>query len=172
MWDALESSDGGRSGGSGGSGGSLDGGVGLSALDQQARAMLEKTLAARGAVFLGTPFSTFTAHIARMRRQFGTASDLDGFLCHPAVVGGGGSGVGGGVGGVGGAGVGGGGVRSGLRFDHPGKWGVVWSNATSLLGDRRDDLTPMPDPVPNKTPARTQSQSQNTQKMSMPPLPF
>jgi hypothetical protein len=118
----------GNAGGGGGRGGERDGnnmGLGLSALDQQARAMLEKTIAARGAVFLGTPFSTFTAHIARMRRQFGAANDLDGLLCEPAAGGGGGGG--------------GGGVKSGLRFDHPGKWGVVWSNATSLLGDRRDD---------------------------------
>jgi len=49
--------------------------------DDQVFAMLDKTICALSSVFIGTPGSTFTDDIIRLRRDWGTASTCDEHLC-------------------------------------------------------------------------------------------
>lgn len=49
--------------------------------DDQVFAMLDKTICALSSVFIGTPGSTFTDDIIRLRRDWGTASTCDESLC-------------------------------------------------------------------------------------------
>ncbi|GLJ11053.1 hypothetical protein SUGI_0141550 [Cryptomeria japonica] len=49
--------------------------------DDQVFAMLDKTICALASVFIGTSGSTFTDDILRLRRDWGTASACDEFLC-------------------------------------------------------------------------------------------
>ncbi|XP_076886882.1 O-fucosyltransferase 36-like [Bidens hawaiensis] len=53
--------------------------------DSQVEAMLDKTISALSAVFIGAPGSTFTEDILRLRRGWGTASVCDEYLCEGEV---------------------------------------------------------------------------------------
>nr|XP_043616831.1 O-fucosyltransferase 14-like [Erigeron canadensis] len=53
--------------------------------DPQVEAMLDKTISALSAVFIGAPGSTFTEDILRLRRGWGTASVCDEYLCQGEV---------------------------------------------------------------------------------------
>ncbi|XP_076926816.1 O-fucosyltransferase 14-like [Bidens hawaiensis] len=53
--------------------------------DPQVEAMLDKTISALSAVFIGAPGSTFTEDILRLRRGWGTASVCDEYLCEGEV---------------------------------------------------------------------------------------
>ncbi|KAK7285698.1 hypothetical protein RJT34_20476 [Clitoria ternatea] len=57
--------------------------------DPQVEAMLDKTICAMSSVFIGAPGSTFTQDILRLRKDWGSASLCDGYLCQgeePNVV--------------------------------------------------------------------------------------
>lgn len=43
--------------------------------------MLDKTISAMSSVFIGASGSTFTEDILRLRKDWGTASDCDEYLC-------------------------------------------------------------------------------------------
>ncbi|KAF8081851.1 hypothetical protein N665_0862s0015 [Sinapis alba] len=49
--------------------------------DSQVEAMLDKTICAMSSVFIGASGSTFTEDILRLRKDWGTASDCDEYLC-------------------------------------------------------------------------------------------
>ncbi|CAA7018521.1 unnamed protein product [Microthlaspi erraticum] len=49
--------------------------------DSQVEAMLDKTISAMSSVFIGASGSTFTEDILRLRKDWGTASDCDEYLC-------------------------------------------------------------------------------------------
>ncbi|KAA3478078.1 GDP-fucose O-fucosyltransferase 2 [Gossypium australe] len=49
--------------------------------DPQVEAMLDKTICAMASVFIGAPGSTFTEDILRLRKDWGTASLCDEYLC-------------------------------------------------------------------------------------------
>lgn len=44
-------------------------------------AMLDKTICAMSSVFIGASGSTFTEDILRLRKDWGTGSDCDEYLC-------------------------------------------------------------------------------------------
>ncbi|KAI4355348.1 hypothetical protein L6164_004129 [Bauhinia variegata] len=50
--------------------------------DSQVEAMLDKTICAMSIVFIGAPGSTFTEDILRLRKDWGSASLCDEYLCH------------------------------------------------------------------------------------------
>ncbi|KAL6585253.1 O-fucosyltransferase 36 [Orobanche minor] len=50
--------------------------------DLQVEAMLDKTICALSSVFIGSSGSTFTEDILRLRKDWGSASLCDGYLCH------------------------------------------------------------------------------------------
>nr|ACJ85563.1 unknown [Medicago truncatula] len=50
--------------------------------DSQVEAMLDKTICAMSSVFIGAPGSTFTEDILRLRKDWGSASLCDEYLCH------------------------------------------------------------------------------------------
>ncbi|KAL1313395.1 hypothetical protein HN51_039953 [Arachis hypogaea] len=57
--------------------------------DSQVEAMLDKTICAMSSVFIGASGSTFTEDILRLRKDWGSASLCDGYLCQgeePSVV--------------------------------------------------------------------------------------
>ncbi|KAL5062540.1 hypothetical protein RYX36_024277 [Vicia faba] len=49
--------------------------------DPQVEAMLDKTICAMSSVFIGAPGSTFTEDILRLRKDWGSASQCDEYLC-------------------------------------------------------------------------------------------
>ncbi|KAM6585481.1 hypothetical protein CsatB_012483 [Cannabis sativa] len=49
--------------------------------DSQVEAMLDKTICAMSSVFIGAPGSTFTEDILRLRKDWGSASSCDEYLC-------------------------------------------------------------------------------------------
>ncbi|CAL5195840.1 unnamed protein product [Lathyrus oleraceus] len=49
--------------------------------DSQVEAMLDKTICAMSSVFIGAPGSTFTEDILRLRKDWGSASQCDEYLC-------------------------------------------------------------------------------------------
>lgn len=49
--------------------------------DSQVEAMLDKTICAMSSVFIGASGSTFTEDILRLRKDWGTGSDCDEYLC-------------------------------------------------------------------------------------------
>ncbi|XP_010479955.1 PREDICTED: uncharacterized protein LOC104758729 [Camelina sativa] len=49
--------------------------------DSQVEAMLDKTICAMSSVFIGASGSTFTEDILRLRKDWGTASECDEYLC-------------------------------------------------------------------------------------------
>ncbi|CAM8955900.1 unnamed protein product [Rhodiola kirilowii] len=49
--------------------------------DRQVEAMLDKTICAMSTVFIGASGSTFTEDILRLRKDWGTTSDCDQYLC-------------------------------------------------------------------------------------------
>ncbi|EXB64649.1 hypothetical protein L484_017982 [Morus notabilis] len=49
--------------------------------DSQVEAMLDKTICAMSSVFIGAPGSTFTEDILRLRKDWGSASSCDKYLC-------------------------------------------------------------------------------------------
>ncbi|CAH9088700.1 unnamed protein product [Cuscuta europaea] len=53
--------------------------------DTQVEAMLDKTICALSAVFIGSPGSTFTEDILRLRRGWGSASLCDEYLCQGQI---------------------------------------------------------------------------------------
>ncbi|CAM8906808.1 unnamed protein product [Rhodiola kirilowii] len=53
--------------------------------DSQVKAMLDKTICAMSSVFIGAPGSTFTDDILRLRKDWGSASTCDEYLCQGEV---------------------------------------------------------------------------------------
>ncbi|KAK7275483.1 hypothetical protein RIF29_16602 [Crotalaria pallida] len=53
--------------------------------DSQVEAMLDKTICAMSSVFIGAPGSTFTEDILRLRKDWGSASLCDEYLCQGEV---------------------------------------------------------------------------------------
>ncbi|OMO66016.1 GDP-fucose protein O-fucosyltransferase [Corchorus olitorius] len=53
--------------------------------DPQVEAMLDKTICALSSVFIGAPGSTFTEDILRLRKDWGTASLCDEYLCQGEI---------------------------------------------------------------------------------------
>lgn len=49
--------------------------------DKEVVAMLDKTICAMSSMFIGSPGSTFSADIMRMRGEWGTSNTCDGYLC-------------------------------------------------------------------------------------------